>query len=95
MNRRSPLSRSLPRFRRRPLSWAFTKEDFARDPDLRPDLASLQQNVDMLKDLGLIKQSVDVKAHSDLSMLEEAVARLKVKVNGAGGPSPHFKDDRC
>lgn len=59
------------------LAWAFTKEDFARDPDLRPDLASLQENVDMLKDLGLIKQSVDVKAHSDLSMLEEAVGRLK------------------
>lgn len=59
------------------LSWAFTKEDFARDPDLRPDLASLQENVDMLKDLGLIKQSVDVKAHADLSMLEEAVKRLK------------------
>ena len=47
------------------------------DPDMRPDLDALQKNVDMTKDLGFVKASFDVKAHSDLSLIEEAAKRLK------------------
>jgi NitT/TauT family transport system substrate-binding protein len=57
--------------------WVFTKQDNYRDPNLMPDLAALQRNVDLMKDLGFIKASVDVKAHSDLSLVEEAAKRLK------------------
>jgi ABC-type nitrate/sulfonate/bicarbonate transport system substrate-binding protein len=59
------------------LDWAFTQNDFYRDPNLHPDLASLQKNVDMLREFGFIKDTVDVKAHADLSIVEEAAARLK------------------
>ena len=57
--------------------WVFTKQDNYRDPNLMPDLAALQRNVDLMKDLGFIKASVEVKSHSDLSLVEEAAKRLK------------------
>ena len=57
--------------------WLFTKSDYYRNPDMRPDLDALQKNVDMTKDLGFVKASFDVKAHSDLSLIEEAAKRLK------------------
>jgi len=59
------------------LDWAFTKNDFYRDPNLRPDLAGIQKNVDMLQSFGFIKAHVDVKAHSDLSLITEAAKRLQ------------------
>jgi NitT/TauT family transport system substrate-binding protein len=57
--------------------WLFTKQDYYRAPDMRPDLDALQKNVDMTKELGFVKASFDVKAHSDLSLVEEAAKRLK------------------
>ena len=57
--------------------WIFTKDDYYRDPSLMPDLDALQRNVDMTHDLGFAKASFDVKAHSDLSLIQEAAKRLK------------------
>jgi NitT/TauT family transport system substrate-binding protein len=57
--------------------WVFTKQDNYRNPDMLPDLAALQRNVDTMKDLGFVKASVDVKAHADLSLIQEAAKRLK------------------
>jgi len=57
--------------------WLFTKSDYFRSRDMRPDLDALQKNVDMTKDLGFVKATVDVKAHADLSLVEEAAKRLK------------------
>jgi sulfonate transport system substrate-binding protein len=57
--------------------WVYTKTDYYRDPNLMPDLAALQKNVDMTKDLGFINASFKVKAHSDLSLIQEAAKRLK------------------
>jgi sulfonate transport system substrate-binding protein len=57
--------------------WVFTKQDNYRDPNMMPDLAALQRNVDLMKDLGFVKASVDVKTHADLSLVEEAAKRLK------------------
>ncbi len=57
--------------------WIFSKNDYYRDPNLMPDLAALQRNVDMTHELGFAKASFDVKAHSDLSLIEEAAKRLK------------------
>ena len=59
------------------LRWAFTKRDCYHDPNLMPNLDALQKNVDMTKELGFIKSSLDVKKYSDLSMVEEAAKRLK------------------
>jgi NitT/TauT family transport system substrate-binding protein len=42
-----------------------------------PNLDALQKNVDMTKALGFVQTSFDVKAHSDLSLVEEAAKRLQ------------------
>ena len=59
------------------LGWLYTKKDYYRDPDMMPDLVALQKNVDVAVDLGIFKSSVDVKKHSDLSLIQEAAKRLK------------------
>jgi sulfonate transport system substrate-binding protein len=57
--------------------WLFTKHDYYRNSDMQPNLDALQENVDMTKDLGFVNASFDVKAHSDLSLIDEAAKRLK------------------
>jgi ABC-type nitrate/sulfonate/bicarbonate transport system substrate-binding protein len=57
--------------------WLFTKQDTYRDPNLIPNLDALQRNVDTVQDLGFTKKHIDVKAHADLSLVKEALARLK------------------
>ena len=57
--------------------WLFTNKDCYHDPNMLPNLAALQKNVDMTKDLGFMKASFDVKAYSDLGIVEEAAKRLK------------------
>jgi sulfonate transport system substrate-binding protein len=57
--------------------WLYTKTDYYRDPNLMPDLGALQKNVDLTHDLGFAKVSLDVKAHSDLSLIQEAAKRLQ------------------
>jgi NitT/TauT family transport system substrate-binding protein len=58
-------------------SWVFTNKDYYRDPDMKPDLATLQRNVDTTAELGFIKSSFDVRQYSDLSLIEEAARRFK------------------
>jgi sulfonate transport system substrate-binding protein len=57
--------------------WIFTKQDYYRNPNMTPDLDALQKNVDVTKALGFVPASVDVKAHSDLSLIQEAAKRLQ------------------
>jgi NitT/TauT family transport system substrate-binding protein len=59
------------------LGWLFTKDDDYRDPNMVPNLEALQRNADVMKDLGFVKRKIDVKAHADLSLVEEAAKRLK------------------
>jgi NitT/TauT family transport system substrate-binding protein len=56
--------------------WLFTKQDYYRDLDGMPDLTALQNNVNTVADLGIFKK-FDVKKYSDLSIVQEAVKRLK------------------
>ncbi|HEX9466669.1 MAG TPA: ABC transporter substrate-binding protein [Alphaproteobacteria bacterium] len=57
--------------------WLFTKKDYYRDPAGRPDLAALQANIDLQRELGFLKAGFDVKKHTDLGLVEEAAKRLK------------------
>jgi NitT/TauT family transport system substrate-binding protein len=59
------------------LGWLFTKDDDYRDPNMVPNLEALQRNADVMQDLGFVKKKVDIKAHADLSLVEEAAKRLK------------------
>ena len=57
--------------------WLFTKRDAYHDPNMLPDLAALQKNVDMTRDLGFVRSALDVGKHADLSIVQEAAKRLK------------------
>ena len=56
--------------------WLFTNRDAFHDPGMLPDLAALQKNVDMTRELGFVPSTLDVKKHADLSIVEEAAKRL-------------------
>ncbi|HET7848108.1 MAG TPA: ABC transporter substrate-binding protein [Pseudolabrys sp.] len=57
--------------------WLFTKQDNYRDPNMLPDLAALQHNVDTVRELGFVKKKIDIEKHADLSLVKEAAKRLK------------------
>jgi len=57
--------------------WLFTNKDFHRDRNAVPNLKALQDNIDKVRDLGYIKASLDVAKQADLSLVEEAVKRLR------------------
>ncbi len=57
--------------------WLFTKNDYYRDPNLMPNLDALQRNVDTTQELGFVKSKVDVKKHADLSLVQDAIKRMK------------------
>jgi NitT/TauT family transport system substrate-binding protein len=67
-------------FMKRPASafedYAFTKKDFYRSTTATPDIAALQRNIDLMQELGVIKQKVDVAPYVDLSYLDAAKKRL-------------------
>jgi NitT/TauT family transport system substrate-binding protein len=56
-------------------AWLFTNKDFFRDKDAKPDLKVIQSSIDKVKELGFIKESVDVPKYADLSLVEEAAKR--------------------
>lgn len=61
--------------------WLFRKAgqngDYYHDENMRPDLKALQANIELQRDLGLVKASIDVAKHADLSIVEEAAKRIK------------------
>jgi len=59
------------------LDWAFTGRDQFRDPNGIPNLDALQGNLQKQKQVGFLKDDIDVKKYSDLSIVEEAAKRLK------------------
>jgi NitT/TauT family transport system substrate-binding protein len=58
-------------------TWLYTDKDYARNGNLLPDLKALQANVDQTQALGFYKAKLDVQKYSDLSIVQEAAARLK------------------
>ena len=57
--------------------WLFTKQDFFRDLDGKPDIKVVQDSIDKVKQLGFIKETVDVPQFADLSLVEEAAKRRR------------------
>jgi sulfonate transport system substrate-binding protein len=56
-------------------SWAFTKDDFYHDPQARPNIPALKQNLATLQELGFLPAALDPTPYVDLSFIEEAVRR--------------------
>lgn len=57
-------------------SFLFTKQDSYVDPKLHPDLISLARNIGVMKSLGFIGATIDVRNYADLSLVDEAATRL-------------------
>jgi NitT/TauT family transport system substrate-binding protein len=57
--------------------WLFTKKDYYRDPNGKPNLQALQANIDLQKQFGFLKTGFEVAKFADLSIVEDAVKRLK------------------
>lgn len=58
-------------------AWAFTHDDGYRDPLALTDVKRMQKNVDDLKKLGILDNTIDVAKYVDMSLAKEAAARLK------------------
>jgi NitT/TauT family transport system substrate-binding protein len=59
------------------LAFAFTKDDFYHSPDARPELESVQREIDDAARLGVLPQRVEIMPkHVDLSLIEEAKKRV-------------------
>ena len=71
----------LANFTKQPRSvyqdWVFTKKDYYRDPDGKPNLAALESNLKVQKQLGLLNIDIDINKYTDLSLVEDAAKRLK------------------
>ena len=78
-NNRDPALSLVSKVTKQPASdfekWLFTKEDYYRDPQIRPNLEALQNNIKVQKDLGFLKSEVEVPRYADLSLTEEAAKR--------------------
>jgi sulfonate transport system substrate-binding protein len=58
-------------------AWAFTKDDYYRDPAALANLDALQTNIDLQHKLGFVKAPLDVKKYADFSIAKEAAQRLQ------------------
>ncbi len=56
--------------------WLLTKADQYHDPNGRPNLAAMQHDIDVQKELGFLKIKLDVNKYADLSIVDEAAHRL-------------------
>jgi NitT/TauT family transport system substrate-binding protein len=62
------------------LAFAFTKEDFYHSPDARPELGSVQKEIDESVKLGVLPKPVEIiPKYVDLSLIEEAKKRIDGK----------------
>jgi ABC-type nitrate/sulfonate/bicarbonate transport system substrate-binding protein len=57
--------------------WLFTNKEYSRSRDLIPNLAALQSNIEVQRELGFLKGPIDIQKYADLSLVQEGAARLK------------------
>ena len=59
------------------LGYAFTKADYFRSPDAKPEVAAVQNDIKDAVALGLIKEGIDLQPkYVDLSLIQEAKKRI-------------------
>jgi sulfonate transport system substrate-binding protein len=67
-------------FTHRPLNridYAFTKNDYYRDPNDLPNIPNLQHAIDLALKNGVIKKGINAEKYSDLSLIHDAMKRMK------------------
>ena len=62
---------------RQDLTFAFGKDDFYHSPEARPDVSSVQKEIDASAEMGVIPKRVEISPkYVDLSLIEEAKRRI-------------------
>ena len=56
--------------------WAYTSKDYYYDPNAIVDVKRLQRNIDDMKTADIVPATIDVAPYVDLSLAEEAAARV-------------------
>src|SRR5262245_18202985 len=71
----------IARFTKQPperiAAFVFTTKDFYRSPDVQPDFAALQRNIDAQREIGLIKGDIRIGDHAEPDLLRVATQRIK------------------
>jgi len=57
--------------------WVYTKDDYYYHPQALVNVDRLQSNVVTLKETGVIPAAIDIKPYVDMSLAQEAAARVK------------------
>jgi NitT/TauT family transport system substrate-binding protein len=74
------ITSSVTKLPKEKLAFAFTKDDFYRSPDGRPDVASVQKEIDESVKLGVLPKAIQIEPkYVDLSLIEEAKKRIDAK----------------
>jgi NitT/TauT family transport system substrate-binding protein len=56
--------------------WVYSSKDYYYDPDARVDVKRLQKNIDDMKRANIVPAAIDVAPYVDLSLADEAAARV-------------------
>ena len=74
------ITASITKLPKADLAFAFTKEDYYHSPDARPELDTVQREIDRAVELGVLPKPVQiVPKYVDLSLVEEAKKRIDGK----------------
>ena len=74
------ITASVTKLPKEKLAFAFTKDDFYRSPDARPDVAAVQKEIDESVKLGVLPKAIQIEPkYVDLSLIEEAKKRIDGK----------------
>jgi NitT/TauT family transport system substrate-binding protein len=57
--------------------WLFSQKDYFRDPTLKLDIPAFQANMDLQKQMGFLKDRIDIGKYVDSSLIEAAAKRLQ------------------
>ena len=55
--------------------WVLTAKDFYHAPDIRPNVAAMQHEIETERRLGFLKADLDIKRYVDLGFVDAAAAR--------------------
>lgn len=70
--------------------YLYTKQDFYHDKLGRPDLDAVQRDVATQRELGFLKNNIDIGKYADLTFIDAAAARLGLRAReGRPAQAPH------
>jgi len=55
--------------------WLYSQKDYYRDPTLKLNIPSFQANMDLQKEMGFLKDKIDIAKFYEPSLIEEAAKR--------------------